>query len=75
MKKHSSRLVGGVHMGSQVERTHSKVVAGGLGQARQWLVEQAVPHLHADKRGVKTGEQDRPCNPGFQHGEIKPQNL
>ena len=43
--------------------------------ARKWLVDWVVPHLHADKRGVKTGEQDRPCNPGFQHREIKPQNL
>ena len=62
-------------MGSQVERTHSKVVAGGLGQARQWLVEQAVPHLHADKLGGTTGERDRPRNAGFQPGKSKPQNL
>ena len=31
--------------------------------------------MHADKSGGTTGEQDRLCNPGFQHGEIKPQNL
>ena len=30
-KKHSSRPVGGAEMGSQVERTHGKAVAGGLG--------------------------------------------
>ena len=30
-KKHSSRLVGGMEMGSQVERTLGKAVAGGLG--------------------------------------------
>ena len=34
-KKHLSRLVGGVETGSQAERTHSKAVTGGLGQARQ----------------------------------------
>ena len=33
------------------------------------------PTLQADKPGGKTGEQDRPSNPGFQHWEIKPQNL
>ena len=44
-------------------------------QARQWQVEQAVPHLYADKSGGTTGERDRLLNPGFQHGEIKPQNL
>ena len=32
----------------------------------------AVPCLCADKLGG--GEQDKPHNPGFQHGEIKPQN-
>ena len=41
-------------------------------EARQQLV---VPHLHEDKLGGTTGEQDTPCNPGFQHREIKPQNL
>ena len=51
-KKHSSKPVGGVEMGSQVERTHSKAAAGGPGQARWQLAEQerwqlvdwAVPH-------------------------------
>ena len=33
------------------------------------------PTLQADKPGGKTGERDRPSNPGFQHWEIKPQNL
>ena len=42
---------------------------------RQWLVDEAVPHLCVDKLGGTTGEQNRPCNPGFHHGEIKPQNL
>ena len=42
---------------------------------RQWLTDQAVPHLCADKPGGRTGERDRLHNPGYQHGEIKPQNL
>ena len=72
-------------MGSQAERTLSKVVVGGPSkaadcgarQARQqladparWqLMEQAVPHSHADKLGGTTREQDRPRNPGFQRGK------
>ena len=43
--------------------------------ARQWLEDQEAPHLTVDKPGGTTGEQDRSRNPGFQHGEIKPQNL
>ena len=50
-------------MGSQVERTWGKAVAGGRGG----------PHLCGDKPGGTTGEQDRPHNPGLQLGEIKPQ--
>ena len=38
-------------------------------------MERAVPHLTADKLGGTTGERDRPSNPGFQCGEIKPQDL
>ena len=34
-----------------------------------------IPHLHVDKLGGITGEQDRSCNPGFPRREIKPQNL
>ena len=44
-------------------------------QARWRLVERVVPHLRADKLRRTTGEQDKQCNPGFQCGEIKPQNL
>ena len=58
-KKHSSRTGGGA------ERTHSKTAAGGPGQARQWLADQAVPHLCVDKPRGTSGEQDRPHNPGF----------
>ena len=61
-KKHSPRPVGGAEMGSQVERTRGKTMAGGPRQARKqlvlqgiwWLVEQAVPHLHASKPGGTT---------------------
>ena len=42
--------------------------------ASQRLVDQVVPHLHADKLGGTIKEQDRPHNPGFQHSEKKPQN-
>ena len=43
--------------------------------ARQLLVERMVQHLHVNRQGGATGEQDGPLNPWFQHGEIKPQNL
>ena len=54
-------------MGSGVERTCVKEVAGGLGQVRQQLVDQArwqlaeraVPHLCVDKLGGTTRDQDR----------------
>ena len=38
-------------------------------------MEQVVPHSHADKLGGTAKEQDRLSHPGFQRGEIKPQNL
>ena len=74
-KKYSSRLIGGAEMGSRVERTHTKAVAGGPGWASRWLVDWVVPHSHADKPGGTTGEQDRLCNPGLQYREIKPLSL
>ena len=45
--------------------------------ARQQLVAGEVGSFTSAcrKRGGATGEQDRPHNPGFQCGEIKPQNL
>ena len=50
------------------------------GQYRQYRMcskapIQAVPHPGTDKLGGTTGEWDRPCNPGFQYGKLKPQNL
>ena len=59
--------------GSRAERTHRKAVAGGLGWARRWIADWAVPHLPADKPGGTTGDRDKPRNPGFQCREIKPQ--
>ena len=38
---------------------------------RRQVAEQTVPHLRADKPGGTTADQDRPCNPGFQHGQNK----
>ena len=66
-KKHSSRLVGGA------ERTRGKGTAGrpskvadcGVGWAKLQLAGEAVAG----------GLGDRPCNPGFQCGKIKPQQL
>ena len=43
-------------MGSGMERTHGKVVAGGPRCARWQLAELAVPYLRADKLGGTTGE-------------------
>ena len=48
-KTHSSRLVGGVEMGSWAERTLSKAVAGGLGLARWQLVDPAREGSSAGK--------------------------
>ena len=48
-----------------MERTPGQVVAGGWDS----------PHSHVDKPGGTTGEQNKPHNPGFQDGEIKPQKL
>ena len=42
-----------------MERTGSKVVAGGLGQARQ-PGRVGSPHLHVDKLGGTTEEQEKP---------------
>ena len=60
-------------MDSWAERTHSKVVAGGPGEVAAGRV--ASPTFVCSKLGGTTGEGDRPCNPGTQHGKIKPQIL
>ena len=58
-----------------MERTSSKEAAGGLGWARQWLVEQVVLHLHADKPGGTTGSETDHTTQSSSRGDIKPQNL
>ena len=40
-----------------------------------WLVERAIPYLHANKLGRTIGKRDRLCNQEFQCREIKSQNL
>ena len=60
-------------MGSQVEGTCGKAVAGGPSEVE--AAERAVPHSSADKPGGTTGDRDRWSNPGFQHKEIKTQSL
>ena len=37
-------------------------------EARQWLVQQAIPHLHADNPEGTTGERDRILETGFRGG-------
>ena len=70
-KNHSSRLVGGVEMDSCSGEDTRQGGTWRTGQVRQL----AIPHLHVDKPGGKTGEQDRLCNLGFQHRNRKPQNI
>ena len=65
-KKHLYRLVGRAEDAQQGGNWRT-------GWVRWWLADWVVPHLHADKPGGTTGEQDRLYNPGFQYREIKPQ--
>ena len=68
------RLGGGVEMSS-----------GGGEVVARWWMEDWVGQVAAGRPGGPTfacgllggtaGEQDKLHNPGFQHGEIKPQNL
>ena len=44
-------------MGSQVKRTCGRVLAGGHGWARLWLMGPAVPHLCIDKLGGQLGSE------------------
>ena len=74
-KKHPSRPVGEAETGSQGREDMRQDGSWQAWMMRQWLADQAVSHLLVDKLGGTTGEQDRPCNPGFQFGEIKPQSL
>ena len=74
-KKHSSGPLGWAEIGSQVGKTCCKATVEGPGRERQWLTDFILPHLHAEKPGRTTVAQDRPQKSGFQHREIKPQNL
>ena len=66
-KKYSSRPVGGVEMGSLVERTHGKAVAGGPSEVADcgagWTKLQLATEATAGGLG------DRPHNPEFQLGK------
>ena len=69
-KTHLSRLVGGAEMCSRVERTYSKVAAGGPSKEVDCGVGWA--RLQLTGKAAAGGPGDRPHNPGLQHGEIKP---
>ena len=69
--KHSSRPVGEAETVSQAERTRGKAVAGGPSEVADcgagWAKLQLAGEAAAGGRG------DRPHNPEFQCGKIKPQ--
>ena len=69
--KHSSRPVGGVEMGSGVERTHSKAAAGGPREVAYCGAGRAKLQLACE--AAAGGPGDRPHTPEFPRGEIKPQ--
>ena len=58
-------------MGSRVDRTHGKVVAGGLSEVADCGGGWAK--LQPDSEAAAGGPGDRLRNPGLQLGEIKPQ--
>ena len=59
-------------MGSRSERTPSKAVAGGHSEVADCGAGWAKLQLAG--KAAAGGPGDRPSNPEFQHGEIKPQN-
>ena len=69
-KKHASRPVGGAETGSWADRTRSKAAAGRLSEVANCGVGWAKLQLAGEASAGGPG--DRPCNPEFQHGEIKP---
>ena len=70
-KKHSSRPVGGAETGSWAERTRGKAAAGGPSEVADCGVGWEKLQLASESAAGGLG--DRPCNPEFQRGEIKPQ--
>ena len=67
--------VGGAETGSQGREDSWQGSGRRTGAGKSVAGRAVVPHLHADKLGGTTRGQDRLRNPGFQCGEIKPQNL
>ena len=58
-------------MGSGAERTSSKAAAGGLSEVADCGAGWAKLQLAGE--AAAGGQGDKPHNPEFQHGEIKPQ--
>ena len=58
-------------MGSRAERTHGKVAAGRPSEVADCGAEQAK--LQLTSKAAAGGLGNRPHNPEFQRGEIKPQ--
>ena len=58
-------------MGSQMERTHGKAAAGGPSEAMD--CGAGWEKLQLAGKAAAGGPGDRPHNPEFQCGEIKPQ--
>ena len=57
-----------------MERTQSKLVVGGPGQARQQLADPVRKQILEVAHKAAAGRpSDRLHNPGLQHREIKPQ--
>ena len=56
-------MVGGAETGSQAERTHGKVVAGGLSEVADCGTGQARLQLAGE--AAAGGPGDRPHNPGL----------
>ena len=64
-------MVGGAETGSQAERTHSKELADGPSKVADCGTGWAKLQLASE--AAASGLGDRPCNPEFQCGEMKPQ--
>ena len=80
-KRHSPRLVRGVEVRSRFscgrQRWRGPTSRQQLVDWGRWgcYRQMGFPTFGVDKPGGTTGEQDKSCNPGFQRGKRKPQNL
>ena len=72
-KKHSLRLVGGAEMGSQGREDPWQGGGWRTEVGNSWPSRQS--HIFAQINQRNNWKQDRPCNPGFQHGKRKPPNF